>query len=376
MRQLNYRPAVRWYLPKIIGQVLDEITSVRTERCEYNFLARQSPPLRIAEDELIERIRRRIPSAEGGGLRLGIGHDAALIDPQGRNWVVTCDQFLEGVHFVTDKHPPESVGYKALVRATSDVVAMAARPRFFLLSLALPAERTGIWLNRMLAGMARASRLLGMRLAGGDTARSPGHRGRIGLNIIVLGENLTGRQLGRAGAKPGDGIYVTGILGRAQLGLELVLRGVSWQPKYSRLLTPHYYPVLPVDFALWLGRHQLPSAMMDISDGLSTDLARLCRASGAGARIYAEEMPLVSVTRIPPQLAKVDPLTLALHGGEDYGLLFTVPKRLGPKIPRIFRGTRITQIGEIVRGSGVRIIGANGKASLLRPGGWDHFTRR
>ena len=332
--------------------------------------------MRIAEDELIERIRRRIPSAEGGGLLLGIGHDAALIDPRGRNWVVTCDQFLEGAHFVADKHSPESVGYKALVRATSDVVAMAARPRFFLLSLALPAERTGVWLNRMVAGMARASKLLGVRLAGGDTARSPGHRGRIALNIMVLGESPTGRQLGRAGAKPGDGIYVTGVLGQAQLGLELVLRGMVRERKYFGLLSRHYYPVLPLELAEWLGRHQLPSAMMDISDGLSTDLARLCRASRVGARIYANEMPLVSASRIPSELAKADPLSLALHGGEDYGLLFTVPRRLAPKIPRIFRGTRITRIGEIVRGSGVRIIGANGRASLVRPGGWDPFARR
>jgi thiamine-monophosphate kinase len=290
--------------------------------------------------------------------------------------VVTCDQFLEGAHFVADRHTPESVGYKALVRATSDVVAMAARPRFFLLSLALPAERTGEWLNRMLAGMARASKLLGVRLAGGDTARSPGHRGRIALNIMVLGESETGRQLGRAGAKPQDGIYVTGILGQAQLGLELVLRGIARERKHFGLLSQHYYPVLPLQLAAWLGRHQLPSAMMDISDGLSTDLARLCRVSSVGARIYADQIPRVSGIRIAPQLHNVDPLSLALHGGEDYGLLFTVPRRLEPKVPRIFRGTRITYIGEIVRGSGVRIVGANGRASLLRPGGWDHFARR
>jgi thiamine-monophosphate kinase len=331
--------------------------------------------LRIAEDELIERIRRRIPSAEGGGLLLGIGHDAALIDPRGRNWVVTCDQFLEDAHFVADKHTPESVGYKALVRAASDVVAMAARPRFFLLSLVLPTERTGIWLNRMLAGMARASKLLGVRLAGGDTSRSPGHQGHIALNIMVLGESQTGRRLGRAGAKPGDGIYVTGILGQAQLGLELVLRGIVRERKYFRLLSRHYYPVLPLELAAWLGRHQLPSAMMDISDGLSTDLTRLCRASGVGARLCADEIPRVSITRLPPQLGKVDPLSLALHGGEDYGLLFTAPKRLASKIPHTFRGARITRIGEIVRGSGVRIVGAHGKASVVRPGGWDHFAR-
>jgi thiamine-monophosphate kinase len=331
--------------------------------------------LRIFEDELIERIRRRIPSSEGGVLRLGIGHDAALIHPERRDWAVTCDQFVEGVHFLVDKHPPESVGYKSLVRATSDVVAMAAQPRLFLLSLALPAERTGAWLNRMLSGMARASRLLDLRLAGGDTTRSPGKNGRIGLNLMVLGETARGVRMGRAGAKPGDEIYVTGALGRAQLGLELLSRGRTDQQKYRKLLAPHYYPTLPLDFALWLGRNRLASAMMDISDGLSTDLARLCKSSAVGARIYVDQTPAVVV---PGSLRSraFDPLTLALHGGEDYGLLFTVPRRKASRIPRVFSRTRISRIGEVVRGSGVSIVTADGDSSPLTPGGWDPFGKR
>jgi thiamine-monophosphate kinase len=299
-----------------------------------------------------------------------------LIHPQGWDWVVTCDQFLEGAHFLADKHAPASVGYKALVRATSDVVAMAARPRFFLLSLALPSERTGTWLNQMLSGMARASKLFGLRLAGGDTARSPGKTGLVALNVTVLGEAPLGLRIGRAGARPGDGIFVTGVLGRAQLGLELLLRGMVDRRKYRRLLAPHYYPVLPLAFALWLGRNHFPSAMMDISDGLSTDLTRLCRASGFGARIYADQLPAVTIPRALPQVAELRPLALALHGGEDYGLLFTVPKRLVSRIPKIFGPTAITCIGEIVRGSGVSIVAPDGEASSLIPGGWDHFARR
>ena len=290
--------------------------------------------------------------------------------------MVTCDQFLEGVHFLADKHPPESVGYKALVRAVSDVVAMAAQPRFFLLSLALPAKRAGTWLDAMLAGMARASKLLGLRLAGGDTTRSPGERGRVALNLMVLGESQRGRRIGRTGANPGEGIYVTGILGRAQLGLELILRGRVNQRKYRRLLAPHYYPALPLDFALWLGGKNLASAMMDISDGLSTDLTRLCRASGVGARIYADQIPALEVPGPLRQIRELDPLTLALHGGEDYGLLFTVASRSVSRIPRIFSRTRITRIGEIVRGSEVTIVAPAGKVSSLMPGGWDPFGKR
>lgn len=331
--------------------------------------------MRIIEDELIERIRRRIPSSEGGTLRLGIGHDAASIHPGGHDWVVTCDQFLEGAHFLTDKHPPESVGYKALVRATSDVVAMAARPRFFLLSLVLPAERTGTWLNRMLSGMARASRLFGLRLVGGDTARSPQRKGQVALNLMVIGEARRGRPIGRTNARPGDAIYVTDVLGRAQLGLEVIMREVVGWRKYRRLLSPHYYPALPLTFALWLGRNQLPSAMMDISDGLSTDLTRLCRASGVRARIYADRIPAVAVPESLRQKRGLDPLRLALHGGEDYGLLFTIPKGMVSRIPPMFGLTRITCIGEILRGSGVSLASSDGKVSSLAPGGWDHFAR-
>lgn len=334
-----------------------------------------NPPLRIFEDELIERIRRRIPSSEGGALRLGIGHDAALIHAESPNWVVTCDQFLEGVHFLADKYPPDSVGYKALARATSDVVAMGARPRFFLLSLALPRERTGTWLKGFLSGMARASKAFGLRLAGGDTARVPGKQGRIALNLMVLGEASERGAPGRAGAKPGHRIYVTGILGRAQLGLQLLLRGMAGRRKYRSLLAAHYYPVLPIDLGLWLGRHHLPSAMMDVSDGLSTDLARLCTASGAGARIYADQIPALTIPPPFSQLPEFAPLTLALHGGEDYGLLFTVPRQMVPRIPRKFGRTQITSIGEIVRGSAVSIVAADGKVSPLAPGGWDHFAK-
>lgn len=332
--------------------------------------------MQIAEDKLIERIRRRIPSSPGGPLRLGIGHDAAVIRPDKKDWVITCDQFLEDAHFIADKHPPESVGYKALARATSDVLAMGARPRLFLLSLALPVERTGTWLDRMLSGMARANRLLGLKLAGGDTARSSGKKARVALNITVLGETENRSVIGRAGAKPGDRVYVTGTLGRAQLGLELFLRRRLDRRKDAKLLAQHLYPALPLEVARWLGRTRFASAMMDISDGLSTDLSRLLRASGVGAQIFADRIPAVV---IPPPLRrfiKSDALTFALHGGEDYGLLFTIPRRFESRIPKRFRGTRITCIGKVVRQPALQMIAADGRMSPVVPHGWDHFAAR
>jgi thiamine-monophosphate kinase len=335
--------------------------------------ANRVPKMRIGEDELIDRIRRRIPSSPGGGMRLGIGDDAAVIRPRpSTEWVFSCDQFIENVHFL-DAYPPEAIGYKAVARATSDLGAMGARPRFFLLSLALPSTCAGDWLNGMTRGMSRAARQFGLTLAGGDTARSPSGNPAVALNLMVIGEIAAGRAVGRGGARPGDAVFVSGRLGGSQLGLELILRGIERERRWRKLLTPHFHPKPAIELGCWLAGHRLASAMMDISDGLSTDLYRICQASHAGARIYQEQLPGVAV---PAELQSrgLDAHALALHGGEDYGLLFTVSKRHLARIPRAFRGQRITRIGEIVAGSGVTLL-ADGKVSTLAPQGWDHFRR-
>lgn len=330
--------------------------------------------MKITEENLIERIRRRIPSDEGGTLRLGIGDDAAVLRAAA-DWVVTCDPFLEDVHFLVKAHPAEVVGYKALARATSDIAAMGARPEVFFLNLTIPANRTGRWLDEMLSGMARAARKFGLRLAGGDTAQSPRSNPKIALNITVTGTAERGRVLRRSGARAGDAIFVSGRLGAAQLGLELILRGLHRQARWKKLLAPQFYPVPALELGQWLASRRVASAAMDISDGLSSDLRRLCQSSGVGARIYAEKIPCVGV---PGELRslRLDALTLALHGGEDYGLLFTVPKQLAARIPRSFRGTALTRVGEIVRGRGVMLIGADGKSAALEARGWDHFRSR
>lgn len=325
-----------------------------------------------SETQIIDRIRRRIPSSARWGLRIGIGDDAAVLRPPPRaDWVVTCDSFLENVHFLAEAHPAGVVGFKALARATSDMAAMGALPRFFLLSLALPAHRTGEWLNGFLAGMARAARRFRVVLAGGDTAQ----HATVAISITVLGEALPCGAVTRAGARPGDLLYVTGRLGAAQLGLELVLQGLHRKlPRkvVQPLLRSHFYPEVRLAVGQWLSGRRLASAMIDISDGLSTDLEHLCAASGVGARIWADRIPTV---RIPPLLRnqQFDRLELALHGGEDYELLFTVPPRRQKMISSPYRGTRITPIGEIIAGKGIFIVGADGRATPLAPRGWDHF---
>jgi thiamine-monophosphate kinase len=175
--------------------------------------------LMASEKELIERVRRRFPSARArshlgaslndGGLSVGIGDDAAVLRPSvGTEWVVTTDSFLENVHFLRKIHPAEVVGYKALARATSDIAAMGARPRYFFLSMGLPDACTGVWLDQFLAGMARAARRFGLVLAGGDTTKYPD----VVISLTVLGEIARGKAILRSGAKPGDLLCVSGTL--------------------------------------------------------------------------------------------------------------------------------------------------------------------
>lgn len=330
------------------------------------------------EDTLIGRLTRRIPSAgrlgtpPHGAVRLGIGDDAAILRQSSKaEWVVSCDSSLEGVHFRHDSHPPESIGYKSLARAVSDLAAMGARPRYFLLALVLPAVRTGRWLDRFASGMAKAARELNIRLIGGDTSKTR----NVMISITVLGEVAPGRAITRSGARPGDLIYVSGQLGGAQLGLKLILRGLAHRRSLRRFLQPHLYPKLRLALGQSLATRRIATAMMDISDGLSTDLARLCGASGVGARIWSAKIPKV---KIPAVLAHLDlnALKLALHGGEDYGLLFTVrPKsakllrRLSPKIP-------ITRIGEITRQTQILLVRDDGTSAPLPAKGWDPFRLR
>jgi thiamine-monophosphate kinase len=342
-----------------------------------------------AESKLVARIARAFPKKGKGRrdprLRLGIGDDAAVIASGGKSdWILSSDAFLEGVHFLAKSHPPDSVGYKSLVRAASDLAAMGATPRFFLLTLAIPASRTGTWLDGFLRGMSRAARSMNMALLGGDTTKSDA----VTISITVVGEIARGHAVTRSGARPGDLIYVSGKLGPAQLGLEILLRRSSrgrlladrsikdGGAELRRLLRPHLYPAIRLKLGAWLAKHRVASAMMDISDGLSTDLARLCAASRVGAQIRSESIPRVA---LPGTLAsrfkslKPDPLKMALHGGDDYELLFTVPPRNIKKLSQAPGFSQLTAIGEVTRGKSITLISREGSKTPLKSQGWDPF---
>jgi thiamine-monophosphate kinase len=306
-------------------------------------------------------------------LSLGMGDDAALVSgTSGSEMVLTCDWFLEGTHFLRDQHPADAVGWKCLARAVSDIAAMGALPRCFLLSLALPRELAGSWLDDFLGGLRRAASRFGCSLAGGDTTE----RREVLINITVVGEVQRGVELRRSGTRPGDLIYVSGRLGEAELGLRLLRERKRGSSAPDAWLRKHLYPEPRLSLGRWLSEKRVASAMMDLSDGLSSDLPRLCEASRVGALIQSDRLPTIRTTeteRRGQQQGGADPLQLALHGGDDYELLFTVPKTRAKRLPRSVGGVAITPIGEVTRSREVMVAHGNGRARVLEPRGWDPF---
>ncbi len=327
--------------------------------------------MKTSELDLIRKLRGGVSAPQSqNGIVLGIGDDAALFAPRkGYETILTCDWFLEGTHFLRDKHPADAVGWKCLARAVSDVAAMGGEPRCFLLSLTLPEALTGRWLDEFLGGLRRAARGFGCPLAGGDTTQ----RREVCINVTVVGEIRAGRAVLRSGARAGDTVFVSGRLGEAEMGLRLLRRAGRVNRK-DALLKKHLYPEPRLVLGRWLAKHRLASAMMDLSDGLSTDLPRLCAASGVGACVEAARIPAGSESA-QSGARRFDALHLALNGGDDYELLFTVRPAKARQLPRAFGGIALTSIGKITRGRSLTLLASDGQRKPLRAGGWDPFRK-
>ena len=287
----------------------------------------------------------------------GIGDDCAVIGlPPGHEALVTTDFSLEGVHFRRQWHPPDAIGHRCLARGLSDIAAMGGEPRAAFLSLALPATLPQPWVDRFYLGFLKLAKCFSVTLAGGDTAQSP--KGVLA-DIVLLGSVPKGTAILRSGAQPGDLIYVTGTLGSSVATLEQLRRGKKLRPaSHPR----HFYPEPRIAVGRILREQKLASALIDTSDGLSTDLQHICDESRVGAVVYAESIP-----RLPGPRG----LEFALHGGEDYELLFTA--KPAKPVPRLIDNVPIACIGEITPGSGIRLATADGKAKPLKPSGWEHF---
>jgi thiamine-monophosphate kinase len=338
---------------------------------------------RMGELALIERIRSGVEGMAGRGLTLGIGDDCAILrPPRGHEILVTTDFSLEGRHFRRDWHPPESAGHRALARGLSDLSAMGARPLAAFLSLALPPEMLATsagrrWVERFFAGLHALAEHHQAPLAGGDTSESP--NGLVLADIVLIGSAPVGRALRRSCGHAGDSLYVTGELGGAAAELaELERRGSRKQPTLSGKAGedgppgpsahPQLFPQPRIGAGLALLRRRLASAAIDLSDGLSTDLAHLCRESGVGAEVSAAALPIHPLA----QKAGADrAVELALNGGEDYELLFAAAPSM--RVPRSVAGVRITRIGSLVRGSAISIADSDGRRRTLRAAGWEHF---
>ncbi len=333
----------------------------------------------IAEKALIAQVRRLAKLGSTPAVVIGIGDDCAvlrLLPRAGRgraldkDTLVTTDFSLEGIHFRRDWHSPESVGHRCLARGLSDIAAMGGEPVAAFLSLALPRSLPRNWVNRFTGSLISLAERYGVALAGGDTAESPNG---ILADIVVVGTVPKGKAILRSGARPGDHIYVSGALG----GSAAALQQMRQNPKRKLRLDPrdyprHFFPEPRVALGRILREKGLASAMIDTSDGLSTDLAHICEESGVGAELQVEAIPRASVGR---PAREVD-LQFALHCGEDYELLFTAPR--SKRIPPHIAGVPITIIGHVTRLKKIFLMNQSEAGYLgfeLQPQGWEHFRK-
>jgi thiamine-monophosphate kinase len=318
--------------------------------------------LPLPEKSLIARIRRQ--TRKSRQVLAGIGDDCALLRiPPGQETLVTTDFTLEGIHFRREWHDPKVVGHRCLVRGLSDIAAMGGQPIAAFLSLALPRSLPQTWVDRFLGGLLELADAFHVVLAGGDTARSPAG---VLADIVVIGSVAKGKAIPRAGAHPGDRVYVTGRLGGSAAALNLLLAGRKLHPAdFPR----HFHPTPRLEVGRRLGENGLASAMIDLSDGLSTDLAHLCEESSVGAEIRSAAIPRANIGK---PAREVD-LQLALHGGEDYELLFAA--RPGKRIPSRIAGVSLTEIGQIRQGRRIVLRDGKSKPVEFHPGGWEHFKR-
>src|SRR5712691_2015203 len=322
------------------------------------------------EFDFIRRLRDQTRSRKHSArLVTGVGDDASIISQlAGRAVVVTTDLLAEGIDFYRDATPPRFLGHKALAVSLSDIAAMGARPLWSLVSIGLPSE---IWdqnfKDEFFEGYLTLADEYGVSLAGGDVSRTVEH---VVIDSILLGEVSSGVAVLRSTAQPGDQIFVTGALGGSAAGLKLIEMGArirrqeaggrrqenagrSDEDAIENLLLRHLRPSPRVGWGIVLGEELLASAMIDISDGLSSDLHHLCEESKVGALINSSSIPLDEDVKHLCGRRALDPLALALHGGEDFELLFTVAPENVSRLPKRVDGVAISHIGEITTTSGI-----------------------
>lgn len=317
----------------------------------------------LGERRIISGIRALSPRRRSDVI-LGIGDDAAVVRGP-KKLLITKDLLVEDVDFRRRLHSPRLLGRKSLNVNLSDIAAMGGRPLHAVLGLALPGNLEAAWLTEFLAGFREAARAARVALIGGDISRAR----RIVISVTVTGgaESF----VTRSGARPGDWIFVSGTLGDAAQGLRLLEKGLrpGKDKTADRLLNAFLDPAPRLELGAFLARGKLASAMIDVSDGLSVDLAHICEESHVGAYIETSRIPVSPALR----RFRKNPLPLALNGGEDFELLFTVRPRNVPRLFRLARRFKIAPIGRITAGKTIFAFDPSGKIKPLPTRGYEHY---
>lgn len=309
------------------------------------------------ESQILNAIRQRAKRS-AKQLRVGIGDDCAVLRPRaGEELVITTDLSLEGTHFRRDWHSPESIGHRCLARGLSDIAAMGARPVAAFLSIAVPEDVPQPWLDAVFDGLLALADRYACPLAGGDLGGSA--HGVIA-DIMVIGAVPRGKAMLRSQARPGDVIYVTGALGAPAATLRASEKENLVEAAAG---DRHFFPEPRIGIGEFVRKRKLARAMIDVSDGLSTDLSHICAESKVGAILNRDMVPI----------HRSADLELALHGGEDYELLFTASPRAN--VPVEIGGVAVTEIGWITRERGLYITDLRSKPQKLEPRGWQYFAK-
>lgn len=324
------------------------------------------------EFEFIENLRKKISNRKPlSEISIGIGDDAAVLPKNSKtDLVITADLLIEEIDFRLEWTKPEFMGHKALAVSLSDVAAMGAKPVWAMLSIGIPEK---IWksdfVERFYEGWFVMAEKFSVELIGGDVSKSPD---KIVIDSIVAGETRKGKAVLRSGAKPDDLIFVTGNLGGAAAGLKLLETGENYETsKHKKLILRQLKPDPQTEIGRILGEKNLATSMIDLSDGLSSDLSHICRESNVGAQIYADKIP------VEPQISnlkfQIDKLNFALNGGEDFELLFTVhPKKIF-ELENELKNHRISHIGNVTASKEIIEFIENEKSRILQPQGFHHF---
>lgn len=317
----------------------------------------------VGEFGLIDRLRKIV--GEPGEGETWVGDDAAVLRAPAGTILFTSDLMIEGVHFDLELTGPEDLGYKSIAVNVSDVAAMGGTPRRALVSLGLKPQMEVEWIEDLYRGMRECADEFGMAIAGGDISRSD----CLLVSVALIGNPAGRLVIERKGARIGDALCVTGTLGESAAGYRLLRAGIRERDDLRRR---HLRPTARVKEVEVL-RRQLPTAMIDVSDGFAQDLLHLCNQSKVGALVRAGDLPVVDLSDLELDRA---PLDLALHGGEDYELIFTIPSdRVDEAIARVEEktGTRVTIVGEIIDPERGVVIEKDGEESKMEARGWDHL---